>query len=100
MSLRILLPLGLLLAMAGPALSAPFCTDDRAGASVTFGNHGFHRGDSETDLNAQDLTELQRRGVPATSVERWNGCIRAFVTKPDGTQGMEFFDPNTMRPVY
>ena len=100
MKLRLLIvSSGLLLAMAGPTLAAPFCTDDRGQVSIQFG-HGLGRGLSESDLNDQDLSELQSRGVDATRVERWNGCIRAFVRQPGGGEEMVFFDPNTMQPIY
>ncbi|HTM78608.1 MAG TPA: hypothetical protein VL133_13390 [Devosia sp.] len=99
MNMRLLIVTGVTLLLAGPALSAPFCTDDRGGVSIQFG-HGKGLGLSESDLNDADLTELQQRGVNASSVERWNGCIRAFVRQPGGGETMEFYDPNTMQRVY
>lgn len=90
---------GLLLAGTAPVWAAPFCTDDRGGISIRFGNN-IGTGMSESELNAADLTELQRRGINATRVERWNDCIRAFVRQPGGNEEMQFFDPNTMRRIY
>jgi hypothetical protein len=94
----VLIPAGLLLAMAAPAMAAPYCNDDRGGISITFGK-GLGMDDTEADLNDQDKTELQQRGVDVTRVERWNGCIRAYVRQPDGSEQMEFYDPNNMQRV-
>ncbi|MET3924444.1 hypothetical protein [Devosia sp. 2618] len=44
------------------------------------------------------LRQLQARGVNATSVEQWNGVIRAYV-EVNGTQVMQYFDPTTLTPV-
>jgi len=87
--------LGLLLVASAPAY-ALFCTDDR-GVTISFGvtiGEQF----SESELNEFDLMELRQAGVDATRVERWNGCIRAFVRTPAGEE-MQFFDPNTMLRV-
>lgn len=89
-----------LLAAGTAAQAAPFCTD--------LGGSGFHfefnfsiGGEfTESDRNEFDLKQLRRRGIDATRVERWNGCIRAFVREPGGGQHMEFYDPNTYERVY
>lgn len=44
------------------------------------------------------LLRLQQQGVDATSVEEWNGLVRAFV-EVDGRQTMQYFDPDTLAPV-
>ena len=44
------------------------------------------------------LRRLQDRGVDATSVERWNGLLRAYV-QVDGQLTMQSFDPDTLAPV-
>jgi hypothetical protein len=44
------------------------------------------------------LRRLQDRGVDASSVEQWNGLIRAYVVI-DGRQVMQYFDPDTLAPV-
>ena len=50
-------------------------------------------GNGEQDLaKASVVAELQRDGINATSVEEWNGYIRAFVTLEDGRQVQRFFD--------
>ncbi|KKB86003.1 hypothetical protein VW29_04510 [Devosia limi DSM 17137] len=92
----------LLAASSVPALAAPFCVDNRTSVSITmgFGDDKFDRNADERALNEADLRTLQRMGVDATSVERWNGCIRAFVRNGDGSQSMAYFDPNTMRQVW
>jgi len=61
--------------------------------------------DDEVSPDMSDFTadriiaELKQRGINATSVEKWNGLIRAFVTRPDGTQTMMLFKPDTLDPV-
>lgn len=44
------------------------------------------------------LRQLQDNGVEATSVEEWNGLVRAYVDV-DGRQVMQYFDPDTLAPV-
>lgn len=52
----------------------------------------------DTDAQADyDLTRLRQQGVAATSVERWNGCLRAFVQQQGGGETMEFYDPSSLR---
>lgn len=53
----------------------------------------------QDDQNSFDLMRLRQEGVDATSVERWNGCIRAFVRKPEGGESMQYFDPRTFQRV-
>ncbi len=54
-----------------------------------------------TDEVANDYTllRLHEKGIKATSIEEWNGQVRAFVTQEDGTQAMQFFDADTLAPV-
>lgn len=42
---------------------------------------------------------LKSEGYNVSSVNDWNGCVQAFVTKADGTQAMAYFDPLTLKPV-
>ena len=57
-------------------------------------------GNGDQDLaKASVVAELQRDGVNATSVEDWNGYIRAFVTLEDGRQVQRFFDADTLQPA-
>ncbi|RUT31239.1 hypothetical protein EMQ25_10280 [Arsenicitalea aurantiaca] len=93
------------LSLAAPAQAAPFCTNSPGGfgVGVEFGvGTGFRDRSAEryNDRLEQYKRELQRRGVNATSVEIWNGCLQAFVRNPDGTNGMEFYDPSTYRRVF
>lgn len=44
------------------------------------------------------LARLQQRGVEATSVEEWNGYVRAFV-EVDGRQVIQYFDAETLQQV-
>lgn len=53
------------------------------------------------DVNITDNTDtiaanLASKGVKVQSVDEWNGCVRAFVTRADGTIGMQFYDPDTL----
>jgi hypothetical protein len=57
-------------------------------------------GDGEQDLaKARVVAELRSDGVNATSVEDWNGYVRAFVTLEDGRQVQRFFDADTLQPA-
>lgn len=93
-----LLPAVMLLGvLVTPAFAVPFCQDDRSGVSFGFGIGSDY---SETEQNDFDLMALRQAGVDATSVEKWNGCIRAYVRQPGGGERMEFYDPNTLRQVF
>lgn len=87
--------LGLTLLATLPA-HAVFCSTGD-GAVVEF---GVHLGEeyTEAEENNFDLMELRRRGVDATAVERWSGCIRAYVRTATGEE-MQFFDPDTFERV-
>lgn len=54
-----------------------------------------------TDEVANDYTllRLHEKGINATSIEEWNGKIRAFVVQEDGTQAMQIFDADSLAPV-
>lgn len=74
-------------ASQGP--KAPQMVDERDGQSVLV-----------TDTEAQadlDKRRLREAGVMATSVERWNGCLRAFVKREDGSRAMEIYDPVSLQ---
>lgn len=43
--------------------------------------------------------ELTAMGYAVDGVEEWNNCVRAFVVKADGTLGMAFFEPGSLKPV-
>lgn len=88
---------GLSLAATLPA-SAMMCISERPGLVVTF---GIHVGEpyTEAEKNNFDLMRLRQAGVDATAVERWSGCIRAYVRKPGGGEEMQFFDPVTLDRV-
>jgi hypothetical protein len=79
---------------------ALYCSDDGPSATVEFsggigGNLGFSTDDDTQDQF--DIARLRDVGVHANSVERWNGCIRAYVDNGTGGQTMEFYDPATLR---
>jgi hypothetical protein len=94
------LPLTLALsALSTPALAIS-CEDHSDGFGIGISGHvsaGFHIGEpyTEEELNLFDQMALQRRGIEATRVERWNGCLRAWVKGADGRERQQFFDPNS-----
>ena len=63
--------------------STPFCTG----------------GDSITDDADMIALKLQGDGVNVSNVEEWNGCVRAYVTRNDGSQAMVYFDPDTLQQI-
>lgn len=72
-------------AIALPAQAADGVTCD-AGASII----------GAEDAITQDLTAM---GYAVDSIEEWNNCVRAFVVKADGSLGMAFFEPGSLKPV-
>lgn len=98
MSIRTgLIAFALMFAAVLPAQAA-FCVDDDSAVTLEFGLR-FGAPYTEQERNDLDLMRLRQDGVDATRVERWNGCIRAFVRKPEGGEEMQFFDPNNYRRV-
>ena len=78
---------------------ALFCVNEGPLAPKTFVEEDG-RSVLRTDYELQDRMDTRRLreiGVPARSVERWNGCLRAFVETADGGQIMEYYDPVTLR---
>jgi hypothetical protein len=75
---------------------ALMCDDTDTGFSLGY-EFRFGPDFSEQDRNELDRLRLRREGVDATRVERWAGCLRAFVRTPDGGQEMQFFDPRSLR---
>lgn len=88
-----------LLAGVAPAAAVPVCSGvNSEGIHLSF---GFSVGGpfSEAEINEFDKQTLNGKGIRATRVERWSGCIRAWVLQPDGREVMEFYDPETFRRV-
>ena len=86
----------LALALASPAAAVGFCDDTTDPIGFQF-RIGVHVGEpyTEEEIATFDRMELKRRGVNATRVERWNGCLRAWVRSADGAETQQFFDPNS-----
>lgn len=63
--------------------SVPFCT---GGEDIS----------ADADLYAM---KLRANGIDASSVDEWNGCLRAYVTTASGERQMMLFDPDTLAPV-
>ncbi|GHA26404.1 hypothetical protein GCM10007989_22740 [Devosia pacifica] len=97
--IRLASAIGLVLLLATPAMAIPYCNDTNPGFTLKFGLR-FGEPRSEMERNEDDLRALRRRGVDATRVERWNGCLRAYVRQPGGGETMQFYSPNTYRRVY
>ena len=52
------------------------------------------------DANADGIAmELRQMGYKVESVQGWGGCVKAFITDPDGGSHMAFFDPDTLQPL-
>lgn len=96
----IILALVMMPLSAAVATAAPFCTGASEDTSFRISS-GFSIGGKLTDdqRNEFDMMRLRQMGVDATRVERWNGCIRAFVRKPTGGEEMQFFEPGTYERV-
>ncbi|SEP86630.1 hypothetical protein SAMN05428969_1263 [Devosia sp. YR412] len=76
--------------MAAPAVAAPICS----------GSFGLDREIfSEEELNEYNYNILRSNGVNVIRAEVWGGCIRAFVRLEDGSEQMQFFDPQGFRRV-
>lgn len=59
---------------------------------------------SDTELSVHDeadaiAAQLEQQGYTVSGVDEWSSCVRAFVVNPDGTTGMAFFDPMTLKQV-
>lgn len=52
-------------------------------------------------LGSEDVitAELTAQGYDVTGVEEWNNCVRAFIVKADGSQGMALFQPGSLELV-
>ncbi|WP_240233497.1 hypothetical protein [Devosia lacusdianchii] len=87
-----------LVALPTPAW-ALFCSNEGPSAGyIVVEDNGKSRMVKDVEGQARlDKQRLREVGVVATSTERWNGCIRAYVTQPEGGQVMEFYDPATLR---
>lgn len=72
-----------------------------AGTAVpAFANPLGDGGSDQRDFRAWSIQQtLEQRGINATSVDAVNGYVRAFVTQPDGTVVMKFFEPTTLKQV-
>jgi hypothetical protein len=93
-SLFLALPFAL--AFASPAAAMSCDNSTSFGGGVHF-SAGIHIGEpyTEEEIALLDEIELRREGVETTRVERWNGCVRAWVKGADGREHQQFFDPTT-----
>lgn len=90
-----------LVLLSGSSLagSVPFCPNPEPGLFIEF---GFAIGEemTEAEENKFYLMRLQAMGIDAMAVERWNGCLRAFVRNVGRNgQHMEYYDPRTLQRV-
>lgn len=92
-----LVALGMLALATAPSY-ALFCDNDDEDYGTTFSSNSSLGGRYDEQLREQlDTMRLKQEGVDVASVDRWNGCIRAFVRKPEGGQEMQYFDPRSFR---
>lgn len=77
---------------------ALFCVNEGPGVgfSVDISRGGIFNRSNNQQQNDFDLMRLRRAGVDATAVERWNGCLRAFVRTGSG-ETMQFYDPQSLQ---
>ena len=52
-------------------------------------------------IGSEDMieSELTAQGYDVSGVEEWNNCVRAFVVNADGTSGMAFFEPGSLKLI-
>lgn len=80
-----------------PAFAA-FCSNEGPKAPMTVDSDGRLIMDTEAQ-ESLDQQRLREAGIQTTSVERWNGCLRAYVVQADGSKAMQLFDPASLRPL-
>ena len=94
-----LVALGMLGLATAPSY-ALFCDTDNDDYGISFSGSSMLGGRYDEQTRDQfDEMRLKQDGVDVASVDRWNGCIRAFVRKPEGGQEMQYFDPRTYKRV-
>ncbi len=55
---------------------------------------------ADINANKDEITQrLSEKGINATSIEEWNGCVRAFVQNANGHESMVLLDPTTLQPI-
>jgi hypothetical protein len=86
------------LAAVSPAMARENCdlNGTRPGLTVQFGfSIGGKSGGDSFDPDIAKI-ELRKRGVNARSVSMASdGCVEAFVQRPDGSWNSEYYDPDT-----
>lgn len=59
-----------------------------------------YAGDTHSPIDDQSgsfLAALKEKGVNATDVQDWGGCVKADVVQKNGHVAQEFFDPMTLQ---
>ncbi len=78
---------------AAPSFAATIGTcEDELG--TTLGNGVPSAIDSDISAIAAGLKE---KGISASNISDYSGCVRADVKRKDGSVALEFFDPNTLQ---
>jgi hypothetical protein len=93
-----LLGLGLV-GLATPTFAASIssCQDEVSDNA----DHGAGQYSSFVDQDSTALiAALKDKGVNATDISDWGGCLRADVVRKDGRTAMEFFDPDTLQRLH
>lgn len=83
--------------LAGVTLPSQAAVTSPGSTAVCF-NADHTRQDITNDSQAI-IARLAEHGYDASAVEAWGGCIRAYLTDPEGHTSMQLFDPDTMKPV-
>jgi len=86
------------LALAPMPAFAAFCANEGPLVPQTFEDGTANLVTDTVAQEALDKQRLREVGVVASSVERWNGCLRAFIEGPDGHKSMQLYDPATLLP--
>lgn len=83
------------LGVAAPALAAGVASCQ---STKVLGPNGVYI--DSIDANADGIAmELRQMGYDVESVQGWGGCVKAFITDPNGGSHMAFFDPDTLQPL-
>ncbi len=87
--------LSLRLGAATPSFASSIasCQDD-----ATADNHGDNTFEQSIAMQSDAIMAgLRQKGINATDITDWGGCVKADVVQKNGHTAMEFFDPSTLQ---
>ena len=83
-------------ALPASAATIASCQDDTLNSRVSTDGDT-----SSIDAMAPNILQtLKAKGVDATSVSDWGGCVEASVVQHNGKVANEFFDPATLQRLH